>query len=263
MARALEQAGHRVRSITRREEGEVEQPLPPPIVVATRLADLEPLICRMHPANHLRLVLVQNGFLVPVIERLGLDPVTTGVLYFAATDRTSLPRPGLPSLFCGPDAVLIVRGLQRGGIPARVVPYRDAMLEQEAIKLLWLSAVAGLSAALKIPVDQVVMWEKGRLEALLEEMLPAAAELYQRPLEMAQVLDLHHRYSLAIAGYQGSGGDLSERNLLLWQAGARGPVHRWLLETLGVNTEGLETPGLETPGLETPGLATPDGHPAA
>jgi hypothetical protein len=210
------------------------------VLVATRQKDLEALIGRIHPESRSQLVLLQNGFLEPLLERLGVPTPTLGVLYLAATDRSTPPRASWPSVFWGPHAHAVAQALKAGGIEAREAQTMEDFRCEQAIKLLWLSVVAAGSAAYKLPVEAVV--ERAEARELLEALLPAARRVYPCGLESARAWAGLVGYSRAIAGYRGSGTELYERNLLLFRYGATQAVHRKLLELLGVSAETLDTP---------------------
>ncbi|KAL4421075.1 hypothetical protein ABPG77_001370 [Micractinium sp. CCAP 211/92] len=146
---------------------------PRPIYVATTNDALEQVITDCPAAHRSNLVFLQNGMLLPLLERYGLQHSTQALLYFSADSEGGIVDSGR-TVVTGRWANELAQVLQAGGVACRPVQggeYLALMVE----KLLWASIYWLLSAGLGgLPVGPVAQQHGEAAEELVAELLPLA-----------------------------------------------------------------------------------------
>lgn len=89
-----------------------------PLLLCVREEALPPLLDRLRGTDPARLVLVQNGWIRPLLA--GLEGCTRGLVWF--TSKGEFFRVLRPSPFAGPLAAPLAAALEAGGIAAAAVP---------------------------------------------------------------------------------------------------------------------------------------------
>ena len=208
-----------------------------PILVCTRADDLTAVIEATHPARRTDLVFVQNGMIVPLLARHGLQRATQGVLYFAATARDGVAAPGATSFFYGPHAAPIAALLNEAAIPAQAVPSWEAFAVEIGAKLCWNVIFGALCDRWDAPVGTVAAGHAEAVGHLASEIAPVVAHALEAPLEPAPLLARLLAYSEQIPSFRASVREFEWRNG--WVAahaathGFSTPQHAALLGLLG------------------------------
>lgn len=148
-----------------------------PLLVSTTNNALEHVIAACPPDRRRDLVLLQNGMLLPLLERhgraAGSDTTTQALLYLAAGEDGSVTDGGR-TVACGRHAEPLAALLQRGGVRCRTVG-RSEYLPLMVEKLLWASITWLLSSALGgVPAGAIASQHSAAVEALAAELLPLA-----------------------------------------------------------------------------------------
>lgn len=180
-----------------------------PIVVCTRNDDVANVLDRCPRAADM--VYVQNGALLPWLRARGAWPATHGVLYFAVATRGEAAAPGGASLFFGPHAHAIVYLLQRAGIPSRVLPDEQALLDAIATKLLW-AAIFGLLGDLNRETVLASVARRGEVAQLVQELVPVCDRGLGSRLDADAVLEALLSYSRQVGSWRASVKEWPWRN---------------------------------------------------
>lgn len=123
------------------------------------------------PARRLDLVFLQNGMLLPLLERHSLAGSTQALLYLAASPQGEITD-GRLTVACGPHAEPLAALLRGGGVACRAVQ-RDEFLALMLCKLLWSCIYWLLSAGLGgVPVGALADAHGAAAAELAEELLP-------------------------------------------------------------------------------------------
>lgn len=206
---------------------------PAPRIVAVREEQLAAVIKRFPPALLPRLVLVQNGFLEPLIGRDA--PLTRGLIWFAS--KGEFFRELYPSLFYGPEADGLAQALGRGGLAARALPDRETFLAEMILKGVF-NAVVGLPLAVHGVDLAHYRREFGEeLAALVEETCRAASAEYEVGIDPAEALRRLDETTAALGWVRGGTKALTFRGVAIARFGRRHgiptPVTDRLLATAG------------------------------
>ncbi|MFN7144104.1 MAG: ketopantoate reductase family protein [Myxococcota bacterium] len=208
-----------------------------PILVCTRADDLEDVLARTPDERRRDLVFVQNGMIAPLLARHGLAGNTQGLVYFAATSRQGPIEPGAPSLFHGPHAAAIVAMLDAAGIPARVVPDREAFAREVATKLAWNLVFGLLGERFGETVGESATRRRDLVETLAAEAAPVLSRALGAEVPVAPLVERLVAYSLGIPTFRASVKELRWRNGWLAEAARAAniatPLHDRLLAETG------------------------------
>ncbi|RMF76525.1 MAG: hypothetical protein D6738_01210 [Acidobacteria bacterium] len=176
LAAALEAAGVRVERVTRTDgwPRAADPGVASPRLVAVREDDLPDVLDRLAPVARSRLLLVQNGFLEPVLGELG--DVSRGLIWFTAKGEFFAEL--RPSVFSGPLADPLVRALVAGGLAAEVQTDRRAFMREMIIKGAW-NGVVGLPLAVHgLALGEYLERCADEARALVDETCAAAGAWY-------------------------------------------------------------------------------------
>ncbi|KAL4422496.1 hypothetical protein ABPG75_008693 [Micractinium tetrahymenae] len=144
-----------------------------PILVATTNDALEQVVAGCPAAHRADLVFLQNGMLLHLLERHGLQGSTQALLYFSAGGDGSVVD-SRRTIVTGRWAGALSEVLQAGGVACRPVE-RSEFLALMVEKLLWASIYWLLSAGLGgLPVGRVAQQHGEAAEELAAELLPLA-----------------------------------------------------------------------------------------
>lgn len=170
-------------------------PQPRLALVAVGEADLQPLLASLPEAWRDRLGLLQNELLPRDWQAHGLfDPTVISVWFEKKAGMDA--KPLLPSPAFGPQADMLVAGLEAIGLPARVVASSDQLAWELVRKNLYIltSNIAGLV----VGGDVGTLWEKERqlAETVAADVLDIQDRLtgraWDRPAMMAGLLAAFH-----------------------------------------------------------------------
>lgn len=206
-----------------------------PIFIAVRNDDLDPVLDRIDPAMHGRLVFTQNGMLRPWLDARGLSGATRGLLFFAVPSRGASLEPGGQSPFVGPHGEALVRWLDRLDVPASTVE-PDAFATTELEKLLWNCCFGLLCEHANVPVGQVVREQGETLHALVRELIDVGQGAFDLELsedDRTAMIERLEAYSLSIPEYRGAVKEWPWRNGWFVEQASKPGVHEQLLEATG------------------------------
>jgi hypothetical protein len=171
LAAALRSAAVEVVEVTRTAGwSEATSDLPGPRLLAVREEDLAGVLARLATVPAERLVLVQNGWVRPLLERP--DAVTRGLIWF--TSKGDFFRVLRPSPFAGPCAAPLAAALDRSGLAATAVGARDfAGLEADKMGF---NCVVGLPLAVHgLSLGDYLVERRTEAEALFGETVTVCA----------------------------------------------------------------------------------------
>lgn len=139
-------------------------------LVCVREDALLPVMTALRDLGPERLVLVQNGWVRPLLQRH--DQVTRGLIWF--TSKGDFFRVLRPSPFGGPHATALAAALDRGGVPSTPVDQRTfARLEADKMGF---NCVVGLPLAVHdVTLGDYLERHRGEAEALFEESVTVCA----------------------------------------------------------------------------------------
>lgn len=233
LAAALETAGTEVARVTRghgwdaalEDDGAVR-------LVCVREEALPEVLDRLRPVPARRIVLVQNGWIRPLLD--GLEDATRGLIWFTA--KGDFFRVLRPSPFGGPLARALAERLSAGGIPASAVG--NAAFDREDAEKMGFNCVVGLPLAVhgeslgdylagRGPEAREVFDEAVSVSATVAGVEPDPAA-WSRFLELTEPLHWVRTSSAKALEYRnGAIVRLAER------CGADAPANRRLLGAVG------------------------------
>jgi ketopantoate reductase len=189
-ARGLLRSGHPVYPITRDidpSRAAADYPAPLMVLVAVAEADLEPVLHELPAQWKDRLVLLQNELLPSTWQQHDIEQPTVISVWFEK-------KPGqdakvlLPSPVFGPHAELILRALDRIGIPCRALDSEDELLFELVLKNLYIltTNIAGLRTGGTVGE----LWERHPhlTRALADEVIDIQAGLTGREFDREALL---------------------------------------------------------------------------
>lgn len=139
-------------------------------LVCVREEDLAAVLDRLRALPVERLVLVQNGWLRPLLE--APEALTRGLIWF--TSKGDFFRVLRPSPFCGPLARPLAEALARGGLQSRAVG-GTVFAGLEADKMGF-NCVVGLPLAVhRLSLGEYLAGRRGEAEALFAETVSVCA----------------------------------------------------------------------------------------
>lgn len=158
-------------------------------LVCVREEALAEVLARLSRVPSERLVLVQNGWIVPLLE--ARPGATRGLIWF--TSKGDFFRELRPSPFAGPAAVDLAAALQRGGLGARAVQ-RDEFAALDADKMGF-NAVVGLPLAVHgVTLGEYLSEHRDEAEAVFAEAVTVCA----RALGVTPVSDWWPRFVASV-----------------------------------------------------------------
>ena len=139
-------------------------------LVCVREDDLADVLADLRDLGLERLVLVQNGWVRPLLRRH--DQVTRGLIWF--TSKGDFFRVLRPSPFAGPHADALAAALDRGGVPSTPVDQRTfARLEADKMGF---NCIVGLPLAVHgVTLEDYLERHRREAEALFEESVTVCA----------------------------------------------------------------------------------------
>ncbi len=185
-----------------------------PIFVAVRNDDLDPVLERIDPQHHSRLVFTQNGMLRSWLATRDLHEATRGLLFFAVPSRGAALQPGGSSPFVGPHAAAVTQWLNAVQVPA-LVAEETAFATTELEKLIWNCAFGLLCEHGDTTVGGVVRDQAPTLGALVDELVTLGQPAFGLTLDPPQRQRLLERlcaYSMSIPTYRGAVKEWRWRN---------------------------------------------------
>jgi ketopantoate reductase len=247
LAWALEKGGAAVRLVSRdRGWEDLEREREGPIVVCVREEALPGVLERLGPGRGPRLVLVQNGFLEPLVDRY--PGHGRGLLWFRS--KGALFEQLAPSLFHGPTAAELAALLERGGLSVRHVASVEEFRREMIVKGAW-NMVVGLPLAVHgVTLGRYLRERKDEGRELVEETLRAAGAEYGVDVSVEEAWGKLRETTRTLAEVTGGTSGLA------WRAGAVArmgrahgvptPVIDGLLRAVGHDPESPD-PGLPAP----------------
>jgi ketopantoate reductase len=171
LAAALAAGGAAVRLVSRDSGWSgLEDPAVGPVLVCVREEALGELLPRLAGIAPSRLVLVQNGWIRPLLG--ALPEATRGLIWF--TSKGDFFRELRPSLFGGPLAATLADALGRGGLAA--VPLDDAAFRAAESEKMGFNCVVGLPLAVHgLTLGDYLAREADEAEALFRESVTVCA----------------------------------------------------------------------------------------
>jgi len=221
--------------VTRRDGWEAIAKSDAPIVLAVRNDDLAPVVERIEPKHHARLVFTQNGMLRPWLASRGLENATRGLLFFAVPSRGAPLEPGGESPFVGPQSQAVVDWLGSIEVPATVTT-PAAFAETELEKLIWNCSFGLLCEHTAKPVGAIVEEHDELLSPLIDELLTVgmpAFGLSLTPAAREAMKDRLRDYSRSIPSYRGAVKEWPWRNGWFVAEANEPGLHESLLESTG------------------------------
>ncbi len=170
-----------------------------PIVVCTRADDVAAVIDACPRPDDL--VFVQNGALLPWLRERGLAEATQGQLWFAVPGIDASPQAGAESVLVGRHAPGLAYLLGRAGLPARVLPGFEALPNEVATKLLWLS-VFGVLGDLHQETVLASVARRDDVTALVAELVPVCAAALGATLDVDATVARLCAYSIAVGSWR-------------------------------------------------------------
>lgn len=171
-AAALRTAGRRVHEV-RRDSGWPEALAPGPAwrLVAVREDDLPDVLERLRPVPDECLILVQNGWLRPLLT--GRPAVTRGLIWFTA--KGDFFRVLRSSPFAGPAAAALAAQLAGSGLDIAAVD--DATFAREDAEKMGFNCVVGLPLAVHgLSLGEYLQQRSAEAEAVFNEAVTVCAE---------------------------------------------------------------------------------------
>ncbi|EFJ42893.1 hypothetical protein VOLCADRAFT_96870 [Volvox carteri f. nagariensis] len=222
-----------------------------PIYVCTTNDALDDVLQRTPPARRRDLVLLQNGWLLPWLDRNGLEDVTLVALYMAASPGGTATD-GRRTVASGRWGDHVASTLNRGGVSCAVVS-RDALYKALVEKALWASIFWMLSCALGgAKVGDIAVHHRLDVKALVDELLPmmrqsleaaaakrpgadaAAAALRDHGTVLDALMDYSMSIGQAVPSREMALAEFSWRNGALLEMGLT-PLHCSWLQRAGVD----------------------------
>ena len=153
--------------VVSRQHGEL-QPTGP-ILVCVRNSELENVILRTPLERRKDLIFIQNGMIDPLLESMGMQEATRGILYFAIETKGGNVVDGGGSAFCGTYAPWLVSVLHEAKIGAQVVTSEEFRKEMGR-KLIWNSVFGLLGQVYQTDVGQILDRHRPEFQILLSEL---------------------------------------------------------------------------------------------
>lgn len=154
-------------SVVTRHHGEL-QPTGP-ILVCVRNNELQGVISRTPIERRKDLIFLQNGMIDSLLESLGMQEATRGILYFAIESKGGDVVDGGGSAFSGAYAPWLVSILQGAKIDAKAVT-PEAFQKEMGRKLIWNSVFGLLGQLYQKDVGQILDQHRSEFQILLSEL---------------------------------------------------------------------------------------------
>ncbi|MEI8025057.1 MAG: hypothetical protein WCI18_01795 [Pseudomonadota bacterium] len=195
-------------SVVTRQHGELQST--GPILVCVRNNDLEGVILRTPIERRQDLIFLQNGMIDSLLDSLGMQDSTRGILYFAIESKGGDVVDGGGSVFCGAYAPWLVSVLQEAKIGAKVVTPEEFQKEMGR-KLIWNSVFGLLGQVYQKDVGQILDQHRSEFQILLSEL----QSVFESTKKMSLGDDLEQAltaYALKVSHYHSRASEWEWRN---------------------------------------------------